>query len=95
MKLIIHHPLREGKRESSSEKAPLKSGGESGRERSKEDTLKLLESIKSPMFSSYVLGMLQTMRNEEVTLEEILQSKPAREYARKLGIEDRLEKTLK
>ncbi len=93
MKLIIHHPLRERKRESSSEKAPLKSGGESGRGRSEEDPLKLLESIKSPMFSSYVLGMLQTM--EEVTLEDILQSKPAREYARKQGIENRLERVLR
>ncbi len=93
MKLIIHHPLREWKRESSSEKAPLKSGSGSGR--SKEDTLMLLESMKSPMFSSYVLGMLQTMREEEVTLEEILQSKPAREYARKQGIENRLERVLR
>ena len=93
MKLIIHRPLRE--RNFSSEKAPLKSEGGRGRGRSEEDTLKLLESIESPMFSSYVLGMLQTMKDEEVTLKEILRSKPVREYARKLGIENRLEKALR
>ena len=66
-----------------------------GEGRTEEDFLTILESIKSPMFTSYVLGMHQVMKDKGVGLKEILQSKAVMEYARKLGIEDRVESAIK
>lgn len=50
------------------------------------------------MFMDYILRTAEAVADEKdrtVSLEEILKSKPAKEYAQKLGIENRLENVLK